>query len=139
MRTPRATASRSLRPALYALLGGEDSPRSDMKLPNAERLVIDGRKVREYLLSRSHPIGRFKTAFFARAGFHAGNWVELTSALRQLARQGEAISDHADQYGQRYLVSGTLRGPTGVELEVTTVWILSGPDAPPRLVTVFPR
>ena len=37
-----------------------------MNLPNADRAVIDARKVRSYLLSRSHPIGRFKAAF-ARA------------------------------------------------------------------------
>jgi hypothetical protein len=110
-----------------------------MKLPNAERAVIDERKVREYLLSKSHPIGRFKAAFLARAGFEAGNWAELTSALRNLARRGEAVLGEAGEYGQKYLISGTLSGPRGVGLEVTTVWILPRPDAPPRLVTVFPR
>jgi len=44
-----------------------------MKLPNAERAVIDERKVREYLLSKSHPIGRFKATFLARAGFEVAN------------------------------------------------------------------
>lgn len=110
-----------------------------MKLPNPQRAVVDVRKVREYLLPRSHPIGRFKAAFFARAGFHAGNWAELSAALRNLAHEGEAVLGDADEYGQRYLVPGTLKGPTGVDLEVTAVWILPGPDAPPRLVTVFPR
>jgi hypothetical protein len=31
-----------------------------MELPNGEQAVIDERKVREYLLSPSHPVGRFK-------------------------------------------------------------------------------
>ena len=80
-----------------------------MKLPNTERAVIDERKVREYLLSKAHPIGRFKAAFLARAGFEAGNWAELTSALRNLARRGEAVPGEAGEYGQKYLISGTLR------------------------------
>jgi len=29
-------------------------------LPNATKVVIDSAKVRDYLLSSSHPIGRFK-------------------------------------------------------------------------------
>ena len=110
-----------------------------MKLPNVERAVIDERKVREYLLSKSHPIGRFKAAFLARAGFEAGKWVELSTAVRDLARRGEAVLGEANEYGQKYLISGTLRGPRGIGLEVTTVWIIPRPGAPPRLVTIFPR
>jgi len=110
-----------------------------MKLPNAERAVIDERKVREYLLSKSHPIGRFKAAFLARGGFEAANWVELSSALRDLAQGGEVVVGVANEYGQKYSISGTLIGPGGMGLEVTTVWILPTPEAAPRLVTVFPR
>jgi uncharacterized protein DUF6883 len=110
-----------------------------MKLPNAARAIIDERKVREYLLSKSHPIGRFKAAFLARAGFEAANWVDLSSALFDLARSGEAILGETSEYGQKYSISGILRGPSGIALEVTTVWILPTPEAPPRLVTVFPR
>jgi hypothetical protein len=108
-----------------------------MKLPNAARAIIDERKVREYLLSKSHPIGRFKAALLARAGFEAANWVDLSSALFDLARSGEAILGETSEYGQKYSISG--RGPSGIALEVTTVWILPTPEAPPRLVTVFPR
>ena len=92
-----------------------------MKLPNAEQVVIDARKVRAYLLSRSHPIRRFKATFFARAGFEAGNWADLVSHLRELAVRGEAIPGVGTEYGQKYLVSGILKGPRGVSLEVTTV------------------
>ena len=40
-----------------------------MKLPNGEQAIIDERKVREYLLSPSHPVGRFKLKFFSGIGF----------------------------------------------------------------------
>jgi hypothetical protein len=34
-------------------------------LPNSERAIVDEAKVRDYLLSPSHPVGRFKAAFFS--------------------------------------------------------------------------
>ena len=110
-----------------------------MKLPNAERAVIDERKVRDYLLSRTHPIGRFKASFFARAGFTSADWQRLVQQLRSLAAHGKAVLGETSQYGQKYLISGTLTGPGGTSVEVTTVWIVqTGSDAP-RLVTVHPR
>ena len=72
-----------------------------MKLPGAERVIVDERKVREYLLSPSHPIGRFKAAFFARAGFRAENWQEFVAALRDLAVRGEAVQGEASKYGEK--------------------------------------
>jgi hypothetical protein len=110
-----------------------------MNLPNAEHAIVDERKVREHLLSRSHPIGRFKAAALARAGFDEANWAEFISALLDLARRGETVPGEAGEHGQKYLVSGTLRAAGGAGLEVWTVWILSRPDARPRLVTVYPR
>jgi hypothetical protein len=40
-------------------------------LPNADRAVIEDAKVRDYLLSATHPIGRFKSVFFVALGFSA--------------------------------------------------------------------
>ena len=110
-----------------------------MKLPNADRAVVDEHKVRDYLLSRVHPIGRFKAAFLARAGFEAENWPELVLQLRELAVRGEAIPGDSTQYGAKYMISGTLKGSRGSGLEVTTVWIVRTPGSAPRLVTVYPR
>jgi hypothetical protein len=36
-----------------------------MKLPNGDRALIEPEKVRDYLLSTTHPVGRFKAAYFA--------------------------------------------------------------------------
>jgi len=109
-----------------------------VKLPGADHVVVDERKVREYLLSRSHPIGRFKAAVFARAGFRAQNWREFVSAVRVLAVQGDAMPGEPNKYGVKYLVSGTIMGPTG-KLEVITVWLIPTEGGPPRIVTVYPR
>ncbi len=39
-----------------------------MKLPAGGDVLIEERKVLEYLLSRSHPVGRFKARVFAALG-----------------------------------------------------------------------
>jgi hypothetical protein len=43
------------------------------------------------------------------------------------------------KYGEKYLVTGNLRGPTGRSAEILAVWIiLPGEDAP-RFVTAYPK
>jgi hypothetical protein len=36
-----------------------------MKLPNGDRAMVHEAKVRDYLLSTDHPIGRFKARVFS--------------------------------------------------------------------------
>lgn len=45
-----------------------------MSLPNADRAIVDPAKVRDYLLSASHPVGRFKAAFFLSLGYSEDRW-----------------------------------------------------------------
>ena len=107
-------------------------------MPNAERAVVDERKLTEYVLSRSHPIGRFKAAVFAGAGFGPDSWRELAAQLRALA-MSEAEIGVRSQFGQKYLIPGTVTGPGGASLAVVTVWIIPFADDIPRFVTVYPR
>jgi len=53
-----------------------------VKLPNIDKAVISSDKLRDYLLSRSHPIGRFKSVFFNKLGFSADSWELMEEALR---------------------------------------------------------
>ena len=41
-------------------------------------------------------------------------------------------------FGQKYEVNGILRGPSGREARVTTVWIVKNGEDFPRFVTVYP-
>ncbi len=52
-----------------------------MKLPAAERAVIAPAKIRDYRLSTSHPVGRFKAPFFASLGYTIANWPRLEEDL----------------------------------------------------------
>lgn len=109
-----------------------------MKLPHANRAVVDEQKVREYLLSKSHPVGRFKAMFFARLGFGVENWREFRDAILNLAVENEATEDESTEYGQKYRVLGELRGPKSAAL-VITIWILRTGEDRPSLVTVYPK
>ena len=110
-----------------------------MKLPNRESALVDERKVRDYLLSGSHPIGRFKAKFFKRSGFGPEDWRALQRALQRVAVEGEGEVIQEGPFGRKYSILGALTGPGGRTAEVTTIWIISaGADAPP-LVTVYPR
>ena len=80
-----------------------------MKLPEAERAGIERAKIREHLLSTSHPVGRFKAPFFVRLGYTSANWRRLEKDLRDLALSGEAELGRNSPYGQKYEIRGTLK------------------------------
>ena len=54
-----------------------------MRLPNIENAVIDSEKSRDYLLSVSHPVGRFKAVFFSSLGYSQEDWQQLEADLRR--------------------------------------------------------
>ena len=67
-----------------------------MLLPSAHLAEIDPQKLHGYLLSKTHPVGRFKARFFAALGYAAERWQELEADLRiqhltQDAQPGESL------------------------------------------------
>lgn len=109
-----------------------------MRLPRADRVRIDERKVREYLLSRTHPVGRFKARIFAALGFDETTTDAFIAEIRRIAVTGEVSEVEDTEFGRKYTVPGDLMGPTGVD-QVLTVWIREAGHADVRLVTVRPR
>lgn len=109
-----------------------------MKLPGAERAIIDPRKLRDYALSRTHPVGRFKAVFFASLGYSLDNWEALEAVLRSAAIEVEAEIGERTSYGRKYRIRSILRGPGGRSAEIVSVWIVLEGEAVPRLVTVMP-
>lgn len=110
-----------------------------MRLPNADRAIIDPRKVRDYLLSLEHPVGRFKAFFFTRLGFASGRWQDLRDQLQSIALQGEAEVSERTDYGQKYIVRGTILGTAGREAKVLTAWIVLHGEEVSRFVTAYPE
>lgn len=109
-----------------------------MKLPHADDVRIDERKVRGYLLSESHPVGRFKARVFAALGFDGSAAQTFTGELRRLAAAADVSEVVETPLGQKYVVPGDLRGPLGTA-PVLTVWFLERGQERVRLVTVRPR
>lgn len=111
----------------------------EMKLPCSDDAVIEPRKIRDYILSLEHPIGRFKALFFASLGITADGWEAFASQLRRIAVVGEAEVADRTSYGRKYTVRGSIVGPTGKRADVVTVWIVRVGERIPRLVTVYPE
>lgn len=109
-----------------------------MKIPNASRAIIESTKLRDYLLSPSHPVGRFKVSFFAALGYSQEQWQQLEVDLRAQHLPQDAQPATASSYGQKYEIRAILIGPNGRSAEVVSIWIiLAGEDAP-RLVAAYP-
>ena len=85
-----------------------------MKLPGAERAVVDMAKLRGYCLNPSHPRGRHKARVFAAAlGLTAADADLLREALLIAALHHKATLGERDDYGQRYVLDFQMKGPAG--------------------------
>jgi hypothetical protein len=109
-----------------------------VKLPRASDVRIAEEKVRGYLLSPTHPVGRFKARVFARLGFDPQSADVFVAEIRRIAVEGEVAEVEDIAFGRKYTVPGDLKGPAG-SARVLTVWILEHGQTDVRLVSVRPR
>ena len=108
-------------------------------LPNAEAATVDPAKVRDYLLSKSHPVGRFKEPVFAALGYTQDRWQTLSDDLVALTKRETALPGQPSEHGKKFEVSGKLTGPNGRTALFKTVWIIRFDDPAPRFITAHPR
>ena len=109
-----------------------------MLVPSADRATIEPAKLRDYLLSSTHPIGRFKARFFVALGFTADRWGELAEAFRIQHLTQDAEPAPATVHGQTYTIRAILNGPTGQSGMVVSVWFMPTRGDVPRFVTAYP-
>lgn len=109
-----------------------------MKLPDADRAIVSEAKVRDYLLSSEHPVGRFKARVFYAAGYRRDTGQVLRDHLRALAATIDVTSSPPDAHGQRFVGAGALPGLDGQPLPIVTIWIIPSEGAPLRLITAYP-
>ena len=107
-----------------------------MTLPNAEHAIINPPKLRDYLLSPVHPVGRFKAVFFNSLGFTREDWQSLADSLHALAQGGVCQPGEQSEYGQKYEVRGILSGPSD-SAPIVAVWIMLVGEEAPRFVTAL--
>ena len=108
-----------------------------MLLPNAKRAFIDMRKLVNYSLDPTHPVGRHKALVFRSAlGFTADDADVLRELILHAVLVHEAIFDHLDEFGQRYTVDFPVS--TGVGSAVLrSAWMVRANENFPRLTTCF--
>jgi hypothetical protein len=106
-------------------------------IPNAERAVIDPAKLRDYLLSATHPVGRLKATFFRSLGYEGRRWRRLEKDLRDqhLSQPGRELP--ATPYGRKFEIRANLVGPSRGS-EVVSIWIMVAGETFPRFVTAYP-
>ena len=108
------------------------------RVPNAERAIIDDEKLRSYILSSAHPVGRFKAAFFQKLGYSAENREVLERHLREQILSQEVTRVEESRYGQKFIVEGTLASPGGEAVQIVTVWVILKGENIPRFITAYP-
>ena len=108
-----------------------------MLIPNAERAVVDIRKLRNYCLNPWHDEGKHKARLFAAIGITANEAEELQAILLHVVKIGEASLGRRDSYGQRYTVDFPLTW-RGKQSLIRSGWIIEHGTETPRLTTCYP-
>ena len=109
-----------------------------MPMPNAERAVVDIRKLRGYCLNPMHDEGQHKARVFATAlGITADDAEDLRVLLLQAVKTSDAQLGRHDAYGQRYTVDFLLAWHDKQAM-VRSGWIIEQDSDTPRLTTCYP-
>jgi len=109
-----------------------------LKLPDSEKAVIDSEKLRDYLLSPAHPVGRFKAVFFSSMGYTQENWRDFEADLREQYLTKETVLREETSHGRKYEIRGTIIGSAGKTGDVLSIWIILAGEKVPRSVTAYP-
>lgn len=108
-----------------------------VRLPNAERAIIDIAKLRDYCLNPEHPRGKHKARVFQRTlGLTQEDAAWLQAQLYQAALHGDVRLGQRDRYGQRYQLDTRLETRAG-SATLRSSWIVLAGEDRPRLSTCY--
>jgi hypothetical protein len=109
-----------------------------MRVPHADRAVVELSKLRDYCLNPLHDEGKHKARLFAAAlGMTAADAEALRTHLLRAVQVADAQAGRQDVYGQRYTVDFLLEWDSRQAL-IRSGWILEHGSDVPRLTTCFP-
>jgi hypothetical protein len=95
-----------------------------MKVPNADRAIVDIRKLTDYCLSYEHPRGRHKAQVFQSAlALTATNATEIRDLLLKKVRSEDSAMGLTDEYGTRYIVDFAY-ARSGKQAMLRSTWII---------------
>ena len=108
-----------------------------MRIPNAERAIVDIEKLRCYCLNFDHPQGKHKAHLFSIVlGLTADDAEELQRTLLDVVRTHDTIVAEQDQYGKRYMIDFTMTRATH-QARVRSSWIIRQGEDFPRLTSCY--
>lgn len=108
-----------------------------MKLPNRERAYVPSAKLRDYLLSEKHYVGRSKARFFRLVGFTDANPDLLELGLIAIAQREEVKDVSSSPHGTKYVLDGPLATPSRGTVRIRTIWAIDKQGDSPRFVTAY--
>jgi hypothetical protein len=108
-----------------------------MKLPNADRAVVEIEKLRDYSLNSAHSEGKHKARVFAALlGFTTEDAEKLRQMILIAVLSHESILGDTDEHGTRYVVDFEAQGLHRA-VTVRTAWIIDTGETVPRLVSCY--
>lgn len=108
-----------------------------MKLPNADRAVVDIEKLRDYSLNSAHSEGKHKARVFAALlGFTIEDAERLREMILTAVLSQESTLGATDEHGTRYAVDFKAQGLRGT-FTIRTAWIIDTGETVPRLVSCY--
>lgn len=109
-----------------------------MKIPNAERAIVDIRKLQDYCLNLQHDKGKHKARLFASLlGMGPSDVEGLRNALLEAVKEQNAQLGEKDAYGQRYTLDFVLTWHHK-QATIRSAWITETNSDIPKLTTAFP-
>ena len=112
-----------------------------MKLPNAERAVIDIEKLRDYCLNPNHPEGKHKArVFLAAIGFKSDNADRLRELILEAIVTAEAKEQSSTPHGRRFVVDFHVKAEQGLVVTLKTIrtaWMIRNDEDFPRLTSCY--
>lgn len=109
-----------------------------MSLPKSEKAYVPAEKLKDYLLSKTHAVGKAKAKFFRTFGYTERNSGRLAADLLSIAASEGTPQVVVSDYGTKYIMDGDLVTPTGATVRLRTVWVAEPHDERPRFVTAYP-
>lgn len=108
-----------------------------MKIPNADRAIVDILKIRDYCLNDHHPRGKHKARLFkSMLGLTRAEADELQNILLKIVQTHHVIDSVHDQYGKRYIIDFLMKR-SNKQATIRSSWIIRNSEDFPRLTSCY--
>ncbi len=100
------------------------------------KIVIENRKVKDYLLNVAHPDGFSKANLFIRYGFRQDRPDDFINSVIAHAQYSQVVSEFKTPFGRKIISEENLETSIKKLLMFISIWILLLES--PMLVTLYP-